>query len=674
MRKIIATAALPYANGNIHIGHLVEYLQVDFWTRFQKMRGHTCAYICADDTHGTPIMVRARNEGRTPEALIEQSWKEHTKDFSDFQIQFDNFGSTNSSENKTLSEEIYIKNRDAGHTRVERIQQLYCNHDKMFLPDRFVKGTCPKCSAPDQYGDNCEKCSSTYSPTELKSSYCSICGNTPVLKDSDHILFKLNDFKEYLKSWVPEHTQKEISNKMQEWLSEDLKDWDISRDEPYFGFKIPGYDNKYFYVWVDAPIGYISSTQQWCQKTGQKLEDFWKNKDSEIYHFIGKDIVYFHTLFWPAMLKNSGYRSPNHVFVHGMLTVNGEKMSKSKGTGISARTYLNHLDPAYLRYYYACKLSSAPDDLDLNLEDFVSRVNSDLIGKYVNLGSRGAQMLTKKLNGQLVPLSPEGEKLVKNIQSKSEEIAKHYENRDFSKAITEIRSLVDEGNKYFDEKAPWKTLETQPEETQKVVSAALNAFRVLTVYLSPILPELSKKVSALFNEPAYTWQNAGQTLTSGKLNDYSHLMVRIEADKVKAMVEETRTHFEKEQKIVASVKPKSAASAPAETSLIEFDDFAKIDLRVVEIIEAEEIKEADKLLKLKVSLGDGTTKQIIAGIKSAYKAADLIGRKTVIVANLKPRQMKFGISEGMVLAAGNGGKELYILSPDNGAKAGDKVK
>lgn len=672
MRKIIATAALPYANGNIHIGHLVEYLQVDFWTRFQKMRGHTCAYICADDTHGTPIMVRARNEGRTPEALIEQSWKEHTKDFSDFQIHFDNFGSTNSLENKKFSEEIYIKNRDAGHTRVERIQQLYCNHDKMFLPDRFVKGTCPKCSAPDQYGDNCEKCSSTYSPTELKSSYCSICGNAPVLKESDHILFKLNDFKEYLKTWVPDHTQKEISNKMQEWLSEDLKDWDISRDEPYFGFKIPGYDNKYFYVWVDAPIGYISSTQQWCQKTGKNVDDFWKSKESEIYHFIGKDIVYFHTLFWPAMLKDSGYRAPNQVFVHGMLTVNGEKMSKSKGTGISARTYLNHLDPAYLRYYYACKLSSAPDDLDLNLEDFVSRVNSDLIGKYVNLGSRGAQMLTKKLNGHLVPLSPEGEKLIKNIQAKSEDIAKYYENRDFSKAITEIRSLVDEGNKYFDEKAPWKTLETQPNETQQVVSAALNAFRILTVYLTPILPELSKKVSALFNEADYTWQNAAQTITQGKLNDYSHLMVRIEADKVKAMVEETRTHFEKEQKIVANVKPKNAPSA--ETSLIEFDDFAKIDLRVVEIIEAEEIKEADKLLRLKVSLGDGNTKQIIAGIKSAYKASDLIGRKTVIVANLKPRQMKFGVSEGMVLAAGNGGKELYILSPDNGAKPGDKIK
>lgn len=676
-RRIIATAGLPYANGEIHIGHLVEYLQADFWTRFQRMRGHECLYICGDDTHGTPIMVRARSEGRSPEDLIAQSWQEHTADFSAFQIQFDNYGSTHCEENRELASQIYTTFRDKGHTRIKLIDQLYCEHDKMFLPDRFVKGSCPKCRAIDQYGDSCEKCGATFSPADLIDPRCSLCSNKPIIKQSEQVLFKLSDFQTFLQKWVPEHTSKEVYHKMKEWLDGELRDWDISREAPYFGFKIPGFENKYFYVWVDAPIGYIASTLQWCKKNNRKLEDFWQSKKSEIYHFIGKDIINFHTLFWPAMLSTTAFRTPDQVFVHGMLTVNGEKMSKSKGTGIAARTYLKNLDPAYLRYYYACKLSSTLDDLDLNLDDFAQRVNSDMVGKITNLGSRGAQMLTKKLDGVIGDLESRGLALVKNTQAKAELIAQHYEARDFSKALTEVRSLADEANKYFDEMAPWKTVETDPAGTKQVVSAILNVFRLLTIYLKPILPEYAKKVELLFNEQPYTWFDTVKILKNTKINEYIHLMTRMEAEKVKAMVDETKAIFEKKQ---ATEKTEKTGAAKTMTTtqttpgaLIEFADFEKVDLRVVKIIEAEEIKEADKLLRLKVDLG-GETRQIIAGIKSAYKASDLIGRHTIIVANLKPRQMKFGLSEGMVLAAGPGGKDLFILSPDQGAKPGDKVK
>lgn len=681
-RRIVVTAALPYANGQIHLGHLVEYLQVDFWTRFQKMRGHECIYICADDTHGTPIMVRARQEGRSPEALIEQSWKEHQQDFGDFLIRFDNYGSTHCDENKELIAEVYNTVKEKGHIASRSIEQLYCEHDKMFLPDRFVKGTCPKCGAEDQYGDSCDKCSATYSPAEMKKAYCSICGNTPVIKSSEHLLFQLQHFQTFLKEWVPQHTQKEVAKKMSEWLDQDLREWDISRDEPYFGFKIPGYDNKYFYVWMDAPLGYIASTWQWCKKNGKKLEDYWQHKKSEIYHCIGKDIVYFHTLFWPAMLSCSRFKTPSAIWVHGMLTVNGEKMSKSKGTFISARTYLNHLSPEYLRYYYACKLSNSVDDLDLNLEDFTQRVNSDLIGKITNLGSRGAQMLTKKMDGVMCSPSAEGLRLIRHAQAQSETIAEHYDQRDFSKAIHEIRTLADEANKFFDEKAPWKTLESDPQGTKEVVSTILNIFRILTIYLKPLLPVYAEKVEKLFGEQPYTWFHIAQILTETRLNEYEHLAVRIDPTKVAAIVEETKKLQEAKtppataatnsnKKSLAEQKERTTVGQAA---LINYDDFAKIDLRVAKIVEAEIIPEADKLLRLKVDVGEETPRQIIAGIRSAYQPQDLVGRLTVVVANLAPRKMKFGVSEGMVLAAGAGGKDLFILSPDQGAKPGDAVK
>lgn len=692
-RQILATAALPYANGAIHVGHLVEYLQADFWTRFQKLRGHEAYYICADDTHGTAIMVEARRRKITPEQLIAEAWEQHTKDFADFQIEFSHYSSTNSNENRLLCEEFYRHMKADGHLTTKDVAQLYCNHDKMFLPDRFVKGTCPKCGAPDQYGDACDKCGATYAPTELKAPYCSVCGTAPVMNKSEHILFKLNDFKEFLTGWLPHHTSKEMANKMMEWFQEDLRDWDISRDDPYFGFKIPGTDNKYFYVWVDAPMGYISSTLQHFDKIGASFSDFWKEEEAtaagtEVYHFIGKDIVYFHTLFWPALLKTAGFRQPTQVFVHGMLTVNGEKMSKSKGTQMNARTYLNHLDPSYLRYYYASKMAGGVDDLDLNLNEFASKVNSDLVGKITNLASRGAQMLSKKMDGVMSVMDAEGSKLVAHAQKQSEVIAEHFENRDFSKGLNEIRALADEANRYFDEKAPWKTLATQPEDTKKVLTATLNLFRLLAIYLKPVLPLYTAKVEKLFGEQPYTWADIGKVLTNHKIQDYEHLASRVENDKLTAILEESKQLHEaklkeaaKDKKVTNSAPaPSSKAAAPAadrnapSTQEIEIGDFDKVDLRVAQIIEAEAVPEADKLIRLKVDLGPLGQRQIFAGIKSAYQPEQLKGRLTVIVANLKPRKMKFGMSEGMVLAAGDGGSSLFILSPDSGAKPGDKVK
>ena len=678
-RRIVATAALPYANGPIHMGHLLEYLQADFWTRFQKMRGHECLYICADDTHGTPIMVSARNQKITPEVLIAKAFDEHVKDFKEFEVQFDNYSSTNTKLNQELCELIYSKLQQSGHTTSRSVEQLYCQHDKMFLPDRFVKGVCPNCQSPEQYGDGCEKCGATYSPKDLKTPQCSLCGNTPVHEKSENIFFKLNDFREFLQKWVPEHAPLEVANKLKEWLDGELKDWDISRDEPYFGFKIPGTTNKYFYVWVDAPMGYVSSLREWCEKNNKNWQDFW-NEKSEIYHFIGKDIVNFHCLFWPAMLKASQMATPNGIFVHGHLTLNGEKMSKSRGNFFSARQYLNHLNPLHLRYYFATKIGPSVDDMDLNFEDYQNRVNAELVGKITNLASRGAQMLTKKMDSQMSTPDAEGLALIESAQKQSEAIAEFYEKREFAKAINQIRLIADDANRYFDEKAPWKTLATDPEATKKVLTTTLNLFRIINIYLTPVLPSYSLKVAELFNEKPYVWKDAATTLTNYKIQDYVHLANRVEADKIKDLEAEGQKMILESQKKQAQ-SPTATAKAPekkstTETSpdLIDFEDFAKIDLRVVKIIEAQEIKEADKLLKLKVDLGNGQTKQIIAGIKSAYKAEDLVGRMTVIVANLKPRQMKFGVSEGMVLAAGAGGKDLFILSPDSGAQAGDKVK
>ncbi len=685
-RKIIMTCALPYANGPIHLGHMLEHIEADIFSRFQKMQGHECFFFCADDTHGTPIMLKARELGIKPEDYIKQSFEEHTKDFNDFSIQFDHYGSTHSEENKKLSEIFYAEIKKNNHVHNKSIEQLYCDHDKMFLPDRFVKGTCPKCSSPGQYGDACEVCNATYSPQDLKNPGCSLCGTAPVKKKSDHVFFKLNNFKQYLTDWLPQHTIPEISKKMMEWFNEDLRDWDISRDEPYFGFEIPGEgtseDKKYFYVWVDAPMGYLSTAEQYFKKAGRNLSEFWgPDSKAECYHFIGKDIMRFHTLFWPALLKAAGFRSPTKIFVHGHVMVNGEKMSKSKGTFINAKTYLKHLDPQFLRYYYATKINGTVDDLDLNLDDFTNRVNSDLVGKIVNLGSRGAQMLTKKMDGKMSVCDDVGLELLKTLRSASKQIEDYYNARDFSKATTLIRELAEKTNKYFDDKAPWKTLETNPDETKKVVTTTLNAFRILTIYLKPVLPMMATKVSSLLCEAEYQWTDLEKTLSNHKINDYIHLVQRVDTEKVKAMVDDEKAAFEKAQKnkpASATITAQPAAVVTAQpvaevNGYITIDDFNKVDLRVAEVLEASEIAESDKLIKLKVSVG-GEIKQIISGIKLAYNPEKLVGRKILVCFNLAPRKMKFGLSEGMVLCAGEGGADLFVLSPDDGAKSGQKVK
>lgn len=667
-RKIVVTSALPYANGDIHIGHLVEYLQTDFWVRFQKMRGNECVYICADDTHGTPIMIRAMKEKISPEALIARSHKEHIRDFSDFEIEFDNYSSTNSPINKHYSEHLFAAMEANGHIAVRNISQNYCETDKMFLPDRFVKGTCPNCGAEEQYGDSCDKCGATYASADLITPHCVICGSAPVRRDSEHVFFKLNNFKEYLRNWVPKHTAADVANKLLEWFDEDLRDWDISRDAPYFGFEIPGYPGKYFYVWVDAPIGYITSLHEWCNNKGKSIDDYWKNPDTELYHFIGKDIVRFHALFWPAILHNAGFKTPNQIFVHGFLTVNNEKMSKSKGTFISARTYLNHLDPMYLRFYYACKLNSSSGDVDLSFDDFTSRVNSDLLGKITNLASRGAQMLSRKLDGKIGKAGEKGRKLIEEAQSRSEIIAKHMEARDFVKAMIEIRDIADRANRYFDAEEPWHTIKTDPEKTREVLSAILNTFRILAVYLKPILPRYADKAAKLFKETSYSWQDSQTVLEDREISEYEYLASKIEQDQVNKIIDETK----KELSMTADNAQTGAVEAE-QPKYITIDDFARVDMRVGEIVSAEDIEGADKLLSLKVNIGE-ETRNVIAGIKLAYKPEDLIGRRVIIVVNLQPRKMKFGTSEGMILAAGTGGKDLYLLSPDEGTKPGQQVR
>lgn len=668
MKRILVTSALPYANGDIHLGHLVEYLQTDFWVRFQKMRGQNCRYMCADDTHGTPIMIRAKREGIEPEALIANSYEQHLKDFSDFQIEFDRFGSTNSDENRDLCCEFYESMKAGEHVHEKSISQAWCDACSMFLPDRFVKGACPKCGAEDQYGDSCDACGATYSPTEMKNAACAECGSAPSEKDSRHVFFKLETFRTFLKTWVREHTPTEVANKMDEWLAEELRDWDISRESPYFGFKIPGYEDTYFYVWVDAPMGYISTTKAWCQEQGEDLADWWKNEDTEIVHFIGKDIVYFHTLFWPAMLKCAGYQTPDQVYVHGFLTVNGEKMSKSKGTFVKARTYLDHLDPMYLRFYYGCKLNSTLGDVDLNMEDFIQRVNSDLIGKITNLASRGAQMLGKKCDSQMGALDEEGLALVQLAQGKSDVIAQHYQNRDFNRAVQEIRGIADEANRYFEHKAPWKMIKEDLEGTRVVLTAVLNVFRILSVYLKPVLPHYVQRVEALFAEEAYQWNSAELVLENHKIGAFEHLAQRIDPKAVEAMLEASKESVEVEAPIEAEAPIEYEALADE----IEIDDLFKADLRIAKIIEAEDIPKASKLLRLKVDLGF-EQREIIAGIKAAYRPEDLVGKLTLVVANLKPRKMKFGTSQGMVMAAGPGGKEIFLLSPDAGAQPGQRV-
>lgn len=672
-RKILVTSALPYANGDIHIGHLLEYVQTDIWVRFQKSLGNECYYVCADDTHGTPVMLRAQKEGKSPEEFIAEQQANHERDFAGALIDFDNFYSTHSPESKDLTQGIYLKLKENGHISAKTINQLFDPEKKMFLPDRFVKGTCPKCGAEEQYGDNCETCSATYNPTELKNPKSAVSGATPVLKESEHFFFDLKGFEDFLRDWLSsdDHVQSEVQNKMNEWL-DDLRQWDISRDAPYFGWEIPGEEGKYFYVWLDAPIGYMASFKNLCDRTeGLNFDEFWnKDSDAEVYHFIGKDIIYFHTLFWPCVLEGSGYRTPTAVWAHGFVTVNGQKMSKSKGTFIKAKTYLEHLNPEYLRYYYAAKLSSKIDDFDLNLEDFAQRVNSDLVGKLVNIASRCSGFITKQFDGKLSNNIIEPE-LLNEFTSSADEIAALYENREFGKAIKQIMALADKANAYIAEKEPWKLVKNDDtkQEAHEVCSLGINLFKVLVTYLAPVLPALAEKVTDFLKLENMNWASAQNTLTNYEINKFKPMMQRVEMKSIEKMVEDSKEDLETEVKKT----PAKELSDPIKEE-IQFGDFDKIDLRIAKIAKAEHVEGADKLLRLELDLGEGVTKQVFAGIKSAYNPEDLEGKLTVMVANLAPRKMKFGMSEGMVLAAGPGGSDLWILNPDDGAQPGMRVK
>ena len=677
-RKILITSALPYANGSIHLGHMVEYIQTDIWGRFQKLQGHECYYVCADDAHGTPIMLRARGEGIEPEDLIARVWKEHTEDFAGFGIDFDNYHSTHSDENKACASLIYERNRDAGHIARRTISQAYDPEANMFLPDRFIKGTCPKCGADDQYGDNCEACGATYSPTELKNPISAVSGATPIEKDSEHLFFKLADFEKTLKDWHQAgHVQAEMANKLDEWFEAGLADWDISRDAPYFGFEIPDAPNKYFYVWLDAPIGYMASFRNLCDKKGIDFDSFWKaDSDAELYHFIGKDIIYFHALFWPAMLQGAGFRMPTSVFAHGFLTVDGAKMSKSRGTFVKARTYLKHLNPEYLRYYFAAKLNSKIDDLDLNLDDFAQRVNADLVGKVVNIASRNAGFIKKRFDNKLSATCSEPE-LYQSFVDAGDQIAAHYENRDYGRAIREIMALADKANQYIDDKAPWVIAkeEGKDQELHDISSVGINLFRVLMGYLKPVLPLMATNAEAFLNIEPMTWNSQAKPLCDHSVNKFKPLMTRVEREKIDAMIEDSKEDLAAEAKVIGKAAAQNTANSAIDpiADTIEFDDFAKIDLRIARIIKAEHVKGADKLLQLTLDIGDGT-RNVFAGIKSAYQPEDLEGKLTVMVANLAARKMRFGLSEGMVLAAGPGGKDLFILNPDDGAQPGMRVK
>ena len=669
-RKILVTSALPYANGPIHLGHLVEYIQTDIWVRFQKQRGNTCYFVCADDTHGTPIMLRADREGITPEQLIAQVGQEHLADFTEFGVAFDNYHSTHSEENRSYSSLIYKRLRDAGHISSRNITQAFDPVKNMFLSDRFIKGDCPKCGASDQYGDGCEACGTTYAPSELKNAVSAISGAKPISKDSVHYFFDLANFTEMLNAWTKEgHLQSEVRNKLAEWLEGGLQQWDISRDAPYFGFEIPDAPGKYFYVWLDAPIGYMASFKNLCDKQGFDFDEYWaKDSTTELYHFIGKDIIYFHALFWPAMLSGANFRTPSAIYAHGFLTVNGEKMSKSRGTFITARTYLDHLNPEYLRYYFAAKLSASVDDIDLNFDDFSQRVNSDLVGKVVNIASRCSGFIAKRFDNRLSEKCSEPA-LYQEFINANELIANFYETREFGKAMREIMALADKANQYIDEKKPWLIAKQEGNEAElhDVCSMGLNLFSLLATYLKPVIPVLAEQAELFLNISTQAWPAAQNPLLNHSINDFKPLMTRVEADKILAIVEASKENLEK------TASPLKAKVFEPIADTIEFEDFAKLDLRIAKIIKAEHIEGSDKLLQLTVDIGD-ETRNILAGIKSAYAPEDLEGKLTLVIANLAPRKMRFGCSEGMVLAAGPGGKDIWILSPEAGAVAGLRVK
>ena len=672
-REILVTSALPYANGSIHLGHMLEYIQTDIWVRYQRLVGNRCHYVCADDAHGTAIMLRAEVEGVTPEELIAKVQAEHEADFANFNISFDNYYSTHSPENQALAELIFNACDAKGHIARRTITQAFDPEKELFLADRFIKGTCPKCHAEDQYGDNCEVCGATYTPAELIDPKSAISGATPIQKDSLHMFFKLPDFQALLEEWTRSGSlQPEIANKLAEWLEAGLQEWDISRDAPYFGFQIPGTENKYFYVWLDAPIGYMASFKNLCQKTDNLDFDHYFNKDSstELYHFIGKDIINFHGLFWPAMLHCADFRTPTAVYAHGFLTVNGKKMSKSRGTFIKAGTYLRHLQPEYLRYYFAAKLNNRVEDLDLNLADFVQRVNADLVGKVVNIASRSAGFITKKHDGILSDTVTEPELIAQFVAAKTE-IGDFYENREFGKAIKAIMALADIANQYIADQEPWALAKQEgtEQQVQDICSTGLNLFRMLMIYLQPIVPDMTAAAGNFLNAPM-TWQDLEAPLVGHQINKFKPLMTRIEAATIESMLEDSKQELAKEEAL-KQAKPSASAKFEPIAEEIQFPDFAKVDLRVVKITHAEAVEGADKLLRLQLDIG-GETRQVLSGIKSAYAPEDLIGKLTIWVANLAPRKMKFGVSEGMILAAADG-KGIYLLEPDSGATPGLRV-
>lgn len=656
-RQILLTSALPYANGPIHLGHVLEVIQADIWVRFQKMRGHTCYYVCAEDAHGTPIMLSAQKQNMDPVQLIERVKTEHQRDFKGFLIGFDYYHTTHSEETREFVEYIYLKLKSGEHIESKTIQQLYDPIAKVFLPDRFVKGECPKCASPNQHGDNCDACGATYAPTDLKNPVSVMSGALPILRSSLHYFFKLQKFESFLKTWLQTGpVSEEVHHKLLEWFKEGLQNWDISRDAPYFGFEIPDVKNKYFYVWLDAPVGYMASFKAYCkQNPSLNFDDFWEmdsSNQTELYHLIGKDIVYFHALFWPAMLEGAGFRKPSKIFVHGFVTVNGQKMSKSKGTFITAEDYLKHLSPEALRYYFAVKSTPHLSDLDFNCEDFTTRVNSDLVGKFVNIASRSARFIETYFQNQLAYAV--NTELLVEFRTKANQIAAYYEAREFQKAMREIMALADRANQWIDEQKPWNLIKQteHKEQVHSICSTGLNLFKILTVYLKPVLPELAKNVETFLNISPLVWGDE-ENLLSSSIHSYQPLFVRID------------------QKVVETLLTPAPVTEQQHT--ITLDDFAKIDLRVAQIIHAEAIPEADKLLKLTVDLGT-ETRTIFAGIKSAYPPEALIGKHTVIVANLAPRKMRFGTSYGMVLAAGSGDGNLWLLEPDSGAKPGMKIK
>ncbi|VEI77908.1 Methionine--tRNA ligase [Mannheimia haemolytica] len=687
-RKMLVTCALPYANGAIHLGHMLEHIQADIWVRFQRMRGNEVHFVCADDAHGTPIMLNADKLGITPEQLIEKAKADHEADFAGFNISFDNYHSTHSEENRQITTDIYKTLKANGFIKSKVISQLFDPEKNMFLPDRFVKGTCPKCKAEDQYGDNCEVCASTYSPMDLINPRSAVSGATPVVKESEHFFFDLPSFEGMLKEWTRSGSlQPEIANKMQEWFESGLQQWDISRDAPYFGFEIPDAENKFFYVWLDAPIGYMASFKNLCDRAGIDFDKFWqKDSTTELYHFIGKDIVYFHSLFWPAMLEGSGYRKPTNVFAHGYVTVDGAKMSKSRGTFIQANTYLKHLDPECLRYYYAAKLNDRIEDLDFNLDDFVQRVNSDIVNKLVNLASRNAGFIAKRFDGKLAE-KLDDEALFNEFTAQAETIANFYENREFNKAIRAIMELTDKANKYIDDKAPWVIAKEEGKEAelQAVCSMGIELFRVLMSYLKPVLPKLAERAEA-FLQSELRWDNIATPLFGHTVAPFKSLFSRLEKKQIDAVIDETKALFAEankktENQTKGTQKVEQQALEKQENIAVEpispeitIDDFAKLDLRAAKVLNCEAVPKSDKMLRFELDLGDHQ-RQVFSGIKAAYPNPEaLIGRFVIVIANLAPRKMSFGMSEGMILSAGTGGANLFLLDADSGVQPGMQVK